>query len=129
MCFKWEGVIFPLSGRSLKLVDKFTSLSSNISSTESDINIHLAKTWTTLRKLTIIWKSDLSNKIKWDFFQAVAVSLLLYWCTSWILTKCIEKKLDTNYARMLCTILNKPWKQHPIKQQLHGHLHPISKTK
>ena len=29
---------------------------------------------------------------------------------------------------MLRAILNKSWKQHPIKQQLHGHLPPISKT-
>ena len=29
---------------------------------------------------------------------------------------------------MLCAILKKSWKQHPIKQQLYGHLPPISQT-
>ena len=29
---------------------------------------------------------------------------------------------------MLRAILNKSWKQHPTKQQLYGHLPPISKT-
>ena len=29
---------------------------------------------------------------------------------------------------MLCTVLNKSWKQHFIKKQLYGHLHPISQT-
>ena len=29
---------------------------------------------------------------------------------------------------MLRAILNKFWKKHPTKQQLYGHLHPISKT-
>ena len=29
---------------------------------------------------------------------------------------------------MLCAILNKSWKQHPTKQQLCGHLPPITKT-
>ena len=46
----------------------------------------------------------------------------------WMLTKCMEKKLDGNYTRMLRTILNKSWRQHPRKQQLYSHLPPITKT-
>ena len=34
-------------------------------------------------------------------FQAVVVSILLYGCTRWTLTKQMEKKLDGNYTRML----------------------------
>ena len=37
--------LFPLSGKPLKLVDQFTYLRSNISSTESDMKIRLAKVW------------------------------------------------------------------------------------
>ena len=59
-------------------------------------------------------------------FWAVAVSILLYGCTTWMLTKCIEKKLDVNLTRMLCAALKKSWKQHIIKQQLPNHLPPIS---
>ena len=62
------------------------------------------------------------------FFQAVIVSILLYGCTTWMLTKRMEKKLDGNYTRMLRVILNKSWRQHPTKQQLYGHLPPITKT-
>ena len=40
----------------------------------------------------------------------------------------MEKKLDGNYTRMLQAILNKSWGQHPTKQQLYGHLPPITKT-
>ena len=40
----------------------------------------------------------------------------------------MEKKLDGNYTRVLRAILNKSWRQHPTKQQLYGHLHPITKT-
>ena len=40
----------------------------------------------------------------------------------------MEKKLDGNYRRMLRTILNKSWRQHPSKQQPHDHLPPITKT-
>ena len=56
------------------------------------------------------------------------MSILLYGCTTWMLTKRMEKKLDGNYTRMQRTILNKLWRQHPIKQQLYGHLPPITKT-
>ena len=40
----------------------------------------------------------------------------------------MEKRLDGNYTRMLWAILNKYQRQHPTKQQLYGHLPPISKT-
>ena len=56
------------------------------------------------------------------------MSILLYKCTTWKLSKCIEKKRDNSCTSMLWTILNKSWKQHPTKQQLYGHLLPISKT-
>ena len=60
-------------------------------------------------------------------FQAAVVSILLYACTTWMLTKRIEKKLDGNCTSMLQAILNKSWNQHSTKQQLYGHLPPMSK--
>ena len=45
--------------------------------------------------------SHLSDKIKRDFFQAVAALVQLYRCTSRTLTKCMEKKIDGNYTKML----------------------------
>ena len=78
--------------------------------------------------LSVIWKSDLTDKMKRSFFQAAVVSILLYGFTTWTLTKYMEKKLDGNYTRMLRAILNKPWRQHPTKHQMYGHLPPITKT-
>ena len=66
--------------------------------------------------------------MKRSFFQAAVVSILLYGCTTWTLTKRLEKKLDGNYTRMLRAILNKSWQQHPTRHQLYGHLPPITKT-
>ena len=66
--------------------------------------------------------------MKRSFFQAAVVSILLYGCTTWMLTKRKEKKLDGNYTRMLWIILNKSWRQQPTKRQLYGHLPPITKT-
>ena len=66
--------------------------------------------------------------MKRSFFQGVVVSILLYGCTTWTLTKRLEKKLDGNYTRMLRALLNKSWRQHPTRHQLYGHLPPITKT-
>ena len=128
MCFNQAGDISTLEGTSLKLVDKFTYLGSNVSSTEKDINMRLTKAWTAIDKLLIIWKSNLTDKMKRSFFQAAVMSILLYGCTTWTLTKRLEKKLDDNYTRMLRAILNKSWQQHPTEHQLYGHLPPITKT-
>ena len=72
--------------------------------------------------------TTLTNKIKCNFFQAAVVSILLYGCTTWTLTKWLKKKLDGNYTSMLRAILNKSWRQHPTRHQLYGHLPPIRKT-
>ena len=74
--------------------------------------------------------------IKRDYFQAVAVSLLLYGFTSWTLTKCIEKKLVGNYPKMLEAILNKSGSSSTIPNSkrevtyphLKIHLSKMSKT-
>ena len=66
--------------------------------------------------------------MKRSVFQAAVVSILLYGCTTWTLTKRMEKKLDGNYTRMLRAILNKSKRQHPTTQQLYGHLISITKT-
>ena len=128
MCYNQTDDISTLEGTSLKLVDKFTNLGSSISSTEKVIDTQLTKTWTAIDRLSIIWKSDLTNKMKCSFFQAVVMSILQYGCTTWILTKRLEKKLDGNYTRMLQAILNKSWWQHPTRHQLYGHLPCITKT-
>ena len=56
------------------------------------------------------------------------MSILLYGCTTWTLTKHMEKKLDGNYRSMLRAIMNKSWRQNSSKPQLYGHLPTITKT-
>ena len=128
MCYNQTGDISTLDRTPLKLVDKFTYLGSSVSSNKKDINTRLTKAWTAINKLSIIWKSDLTDKMKRSFFQAVIISIRLYGCTTWMLTKRLEKKLDGNYTRMLRAILNTSWQQHPTRHQLYGHLPPITKT-
>ena len=62
MYFKQGAATSTLSGRPLKLVDKFTYLGCNIPSTEN-VNTCLAK----------VWKSD---QIRQDLFQVVLLHLM-----------------------------------------------------
>ena len=55
-------------------------------------------------------------------------SILLYRCTMWNLTKCMERKLNGNRTRMLWSVWNKSWWQNPTKQQLYGYMALIAKT-
>ena len=128
MCYNQTGDISTLDGTPLKLVDKFTYIRSSVSSTEKDIDRSLTKAWAAINRLSIIYKSDLTDKMKRSFFQAAVAPILLYGCTTWTLTKRLEKKLNGNYIRMLRAILNKSWRQHPTRHQLYDHLPPITKT-
>ena len=74
----------------------FTYLGSSVSSTEKDIDTRLTKAWTAIDEQSIIWKSDLTDKMKRSFFQAAVVSILPYGCTSWTLTK----RLPTSKSSM-----------------------------
>ena len=56
MCYNQTGDISTLEGTPLKLVDKFTYLGSSVESTEKDIETRLAKAWTAINRLSIIWK-------------------------------------------------------------------------
>ena len=128
MCYNQTGDISPLDGTSLKLVEKFTYLGSSVSLTEKDFDTRLTNAWTAIDRLSIIWKSDLTDKMKRTFFQAAVVSILLYGCTTWTLTKRLEKKQEGNYTIMLQAILNKSRQQYPTRHQLYGHLPHITKT-
>ena len=70
MRFDKRGDIFTLNDISLKLVDKLTYLGSNESSTETDINTRRAKAWTANDSRSVIWKTDLTDKMKRSFFQS-----------------------------------------------------------
>ena len=76
ICAIIKQVISTLDGTPLKLVDKFTYQGSSISSTEKDIDTRLTKAWTALNRLSIIWKSEITDKMKRSFFHVAVVSIL-----------------------------------------------------
>ena len=67
-CFNQTGDISILNGSSLKLVDKFNYQGSSVSLTETDIDTRLTKACTATNRLSVIWKSDLTDKRKRSFF-------------------------------------------------------------
>ena len=58
---------------------------------ENDINMWLANAWTAFDRLSVIWKSDLSDRIKHIFSPRSGRDHTLI-RTPWTLTKRIEKK-------------------------------------
>ena len=100
-CFNQDGAS-SVNSKPLKLVHQLKYLGSDISSIKSNVNI--SKVWTAIDRLSTIWKSNLLDNIKGKFFQAVAMSVLLDGCTTWTPTKCLERKQDGKYTRMLHAI-------------------------
>ena len=129
MCFNQNQTrdISTLTGGSLKVVDKSTYLGSSVSSTENDINTRLEKAWSPINRLSVIWKSDLSDKIKRIFSNQWLCAYYYMdaphgrWLSVW------RKSLTAVAQKMLRAMLNKFWKQHPTKQQLSGHQFPSLK--
>ena len=87
-------------GSALEIVQKFTYLGSQVSSSKADIKRRIALAWSAANKLTKIWKSDLSKKFKIDIFRATVESVLLYGCETWTLTKDLERKLNGCYTKL-----------------------------
>ena len=61
--FKKERCYTILSGKTQKLVDRLTYFGSNVSSTENDVNIHLAKRWGMLLTDELIKWNQISSKL------------------------------------------------------------------
>ena len=107
MCYNQTGDISTLDGTTLKLVDNSPTLEAVSHQPKNDINIRLTKAWTAIDKLSIILKSNLTDKMKRSLFQTVVVSILLYGCTTWTLTSGEEarRQLHKNVASNIEQVL------------------------
>ena len=111
----------------LLILDRNTCRCS-VSSTEKVIDTQLIKAWQTIDKLSIIWNSDLTDKMKRSFFQVAVVLILLYGCTTCTLTKRLEKSYPATTQECCEQYWTSPGGNTPTKHQLYGHLPPITKT-
>ena len=129
MCFNQSGnMLTSQTNKQLKEVTDFKYLGSWINTTQRDISIRIAKAWSASNKLDKIWKSNLSRKLKIQFFRATVETVLLYGAECWTLTKQLQKRLDGCYTRLLRASLNISWKQRLTNKVLYGDIPKISDT-
>ena len=65
-----------LKGKIIKQVNYFKYLGSYVASTDHDVNVRIGQAWAALNNMTSIWKSNLSVKLKKNFFRATVESIL-----------------------------------------------------
>ena len=121
-----ETDVTSINGNHIKKVDNFKYLGGWLESSEKDVKIRIAKAWSVCHRLSKVWKSNLSRKIKVRIFVATVESVLLYNCNTWTLTKQLEKSIDGTYTRMLRMALNISWQQHMTNEQLYDDLPPVT---
>ena len=81
--------------------------------------------WTTIERLSIIWK--LSDQTKRHFFQTEAVLVLVHGLYTLDSKEKHREKLDEKHLRLLRIVLNKSWEEHSSKQQLYEYFTPSHK--
>ena len=128
MCYNQTGDISPQDGTPLKLVDKFTYLGSSVASTEKNIDTRLTKAWTAINRLSIIWKSDLTDIDKTQFLPGSGRIDTVIWMHYMDSKKTAGEEARRQLHKNAASNLEKSWRQHPTRHQLYGHLPPITKT-
>ena len=97
-------------------VDSFTYLGANVTKDvggTADMKRRIALASGQMKKLRKIWKtSNISRKTKATIFKSLVVSVLLYGCETWKLTKGEEDKLDVFQTKCLRRIFKIRWPEH-----------------
>jgi hypothetical protein len=96
-----------INGEDIQWVDNFKYLGSMVLSSNTDIKVRKGLAWKAFWKLRNIWKSTtVPTKLKINIFKASCISILLYDSESWILTKTLEKSLNSFATSCYRIILN-----------------------
>ena len=123
-----EGILTAQNGCDLKQVKDFNYLDSKVISSENDIQMRIGSAWSTLNKLTPIWRSNLDVSIKREFFKTTVESVLTYSLQAWTLTRSLESKLNGAYTRILRAALNVHRSQRVTNKKLYNDLPKITET-
>ena len=127
ICFKQKGDISILNGKPHKLVNQFTYIGSNVSSTENDVSIHLTKAWNSIYRQSIIWKFNLLNKTEFlPSSRSVHTTKCIHHMDAY---KTPRKKLHIDSTRRLCAVLKISLKQHPTKRLLYDQTIQIRRSR
>ena len=88
---------FKIGNVNMKDVDKFVYLGSVMNTTgdsEQDVKVRIGKAWSAFNRLKPIWRSkQFSSKTKVRVYKACVISVVLYGCESWGMTKAVEEML------------------------------------
>jgi hypothetical protein len=96
-----------INGEDIQWVDNFKYLGSMVLSSNTDIKVRKGLAWKAFWKLRNIWKSTtIPTKLKINIFKASCISILLYGSESWIITKTLEKSLNSFATSCYRIILN-----------------------
>ena len=94
-----------INGQKIAIVEDFKYLGSHMASAAKDVQARIGLAWVAFHKLESILKSP---QLKVDFrirlFNASCVSILLYGCETWVLTRDLENDLDI-FARKAYRIM------------------------
>ena len=103
-------------------VDKFTYLGANVSKdggTTADIKRRIALASSQMKTLNNIWKAtSISRRTKASLFKSLVLSVLLYGCETWKLTKGEEEKLDIFQTKSLRRIFGIQWQDHVTNERV-----------
>lgn len=85
-----------LSDFEIRRVEDFKYLGSKLKSCETDFIHRRSLAWAAYWKLEKIWKAKhLPIKLKANIFETTVISVLLYGCEAWIVTKDMERKMNS----------------------------------
>ena len=107
-----------LDGLPLERVDDFKYLGSYVVSTEKDFKHRRGKAWGAFWTMKNIWKSNLSLKLKVQLLNSAVLSVLLYGSETWILTKTLQKMINSFYCTCLRTILGIKSEEHISNEEV-----------
>ena len=119
-------ILKSMDGGDIAVVDDFKYLGGWLASSQQDIKVRKALAWTACHKLNSIWKSNLKRSIRERLFVSTVESVLLYGCSTWTLTRKLEKQLDGVYTRMLRMAMDVSWRDHMTNDELYGKLPKVS---
>lgn len=112
-----------LYNENIEDVDDFTYLGSKLSkdgNAESEIRVRIGKANHSFSMLRKTWKSKkIKLKTKLRIFKSNVMSVLLYGCESWKVTKGIAKKVDAFQRKCLRKILGIFWPRRITNRRLY----------
>lgn len=97
-----------IDDQEVAIVNDFKYLGAYVGSTNKDVNVRIGLAWVAFHKLKSILKAPKTKiNFKIRLFKAACISILLYGCETWILTKHLANRLDayaTNCYRIMLGI-------------------------